>query len=103
MAQGTVYFVPGGAVGSHADRGRSQSASGRASTTTISLGSDAAMLDSDGDGLTDFAAANGYGTSGEVTQSGATYLWLGPSSGTASAATAARSDLRRKWGQASPA
>jgi hypothetical protein len=81
---GVVYLVPGGGIGSVPIL---DEAVGHwtGEYDHDQLGGDAVMLDSNGDGLADFAVANGGATSGEVTQSGATYLWLGPSTGSASA------------------
>jgi hypothetical protein len=52
------------------------------------LGGDAAVLDLDGDGTTDFAVSSWYGTDGTGSEDGATYVWLGPASGVGSAADA---------------
>ena len=77
---GDVYLVPGGTTGSIEI---ADAAMGHWSGEYDHdyLGWDAVTLDSNGDGLMDFAAATAGATSGEVTQYGSAYLWLGPASG----------------------
>ena len=85
---GSVYLVPGGGVGSVPIL---DEAIGHwtGEYADDQLGADVVVLDSNGDGLADFAVANGSTTAKEATQSGATYLWLGPTSGTGTSDAAA--------------
>ena len=84
---GAAYLVPGGGTGSLPI---ADAAIGRwtGEYEMDWLGADAAVLDFDGDGTTDFAVAAWTGTNGEDTEDGATYLWLGPTSGVGTAADA---------------
>src|SRR6185436_1102385 len=84
---GNAYLVPGGGTGSVpiADAAIGQ---WTGEYDQDQLGGDAAVLDIDGDGTTDFAVASWYGTNGTTTEDGATYLWLGPASGVGTAADA---------------
>ena len=82
---GALYLVPGGGTGSVpiADAAIGQWIG---EYDSDQIGADAAMLDWDGDGATDFAASTWYGTTGKVNEDGAAYVWLGPASGTGTAA-----------------
>jgi hypothetical protein len=84
---GAVFLVPGGGVGSVPIL---DEAIGHwtGEYSDDQLGGDVVMLDSNGDALADFAVADAQATSGEVTESGATYLWLGPTSGKGTSAAA---------------
>ena len=84
---GAVYLVPGGGTGSVPI---ADAAIGRwnGEYAQDQLGAEAAVLDYDGDGATDFAASSWYGTNGTPTEDGAAYLWLGPVTGSAEAPVA---------------
>jgi hypothetical protein len=76
---GDVYLVPGGTTGA------TEIADAAVGHWTGEydhdyLGTDVETLDSNGDGLTDFAVGRGS-TPDEATQYGGAYLWLGPASG----------------------
>src|SRR4029450_4651653 len=84
---GAAYVVPGGSTGSVAI---ADAAIGHwtGEYDQDQPGGDAAVLDFDGEGTTDFAVASWYGTNGTATEDGATYVWLGPASGVGTAADA---------------
>ena len=77
---GDVYLVPGGTVGT-VDIADAAVGHWSGEYESVALGTDVVALDNNGDGLMDFAAAVGGGTSGGATYYGGSYVWLGPASG----------------------
>jgi hypothetical protein len=84
---GSVYLVPGGGVGSVPILDE-VIGHWTGEYETDGLGADTAVLDLNGDGVTDFASVTQSGTPKAVTAAGAAYVWLGPTSGIASASVA---------------